>query len=146
MKAILSFTLIVMCTISALAQRPEVANVCKVYTGKEGLLISTCRIGEEPKNEVLLKVTGVDHPWNNRIFKSTANKYKNNSSSSEFNIDYQITDGGKTYTILTYRDGIFTAYLTPFGTLQTEHKLVYDEYGSRECRPERFLTEYLEQK
>lgn len=144
MKTLFFVAFISIISFTVLAQRPEVGSVCKVYIGKEGLAIATCRVGPEPKNEVLLKFSGIDHPWNNKIFIATATKFKNNSTSSEFNIDYQISEDGKTYTVLTYRSEIYTAYLPPYGTLQTEHKLRYDEYRSGQCRPDRLLTEYLE--
>ncbi|MBX2920814.1 MAG: hypothetical protein KF746_01380 [Chitinophagaceae bacterium] len=129
--------------------RPEVGKVCKAYTGAEGLKITTCRVGPEEKNEALLGFSDVDHPWSGKIFKAKMKKFKNNSNSNNFNIDYSIEWKGKEYVVLTYRDGYgsgFTAYLMPFGSLQAEHKLAYNEYASQSCSPERFLTEYLEQQ
>lgn len=129
--------------------RPEVGNVCKVYSGTEGLRITTCRLGAEDKNEALLGFSGVDHPWNGKIFKAKLKKFKNNSNSNNFNIEYTIEWKGKQYNVLTFKEGYgsgFTAYMMPYGSLQVEHRLAYDEYGSSGCSPERFLTEYLEQK
>lgn len=153
MKSILSVVLFSIISIYTMAQnktdRPEVGNVCKVYSGTEGLRITTCRVGAEDKNEALLGFSGVDHPWNGKIFKAKLKKFKNNSNSNNFNIDYTIEWKGKQYTVLTFREGysaVFTAYMMPFGSLQVEHNLKYDEYGSSSCSPERFLTEYLEQK
>lgn len=146
----LIFVLFSLCTMSmAQGKRPEVGTVCKVYTGAEGLMITTCRLSEESKNEALIGFSGVDHPWNGKIFKAKVNKFKSNSNNNNFNLDYQIEWQGKKYTILTYRDsyrGGFTAYLTPYGSLQPEHALSYNEGASSNCSPERLLTEYLEQE
>lgn len=136
-------------SLNAMAQnRPEVGNVSKVYSGAEGLIITTCRLGPEKNNESLLKIEGVDHPWNGKIFKAKMRKTKNNSATNNFDIDYEIEWQGKNYNVLTYRttQNVFKAYMMPFGSLQVEHRLDYDQYGSSSSSPERLLTEFLEQK
>lgn len=139
--------------ISALAHaqiaRPVVAQVCKVYTGYEGLMITTVRLGEESKNEALVKVSGIDHPWNNKVFKAKMNKYKSNSASNNFNIEYEIEWKGKKHKVLIGSGesvGLFTAYIIPFGSQQIEHRLNYDVGQSNYTSAERLLTEYLEQQ
>lgn len=131
------------------SSRPIVGSFCKVYSGMEGLKITTCRLGEESKNEALIKFSGVDHPWNNKIFKASLIKTKSNSVSNNFNIEYKIDWKGKQYLVLSSNaqsPNSFTAYLIPFGSLQVEHRLGYDEGESNYTSSERLLTEYLEQK
>lgn len=150
MKSIVLSMLFGIFSLCAIAQnqRPEVGNVCKVYTGNEGLIITTARVGPEKNDEVLLKVEGVDHPWNGKIFKAKMTKRKSNSLNNNFDIDYEIEWEGKKYNVLTYRDQYsqFKAYMMPFGSLQVEHSLGYDKGNSSYCSSERLLTEFLEQK
>lgn len=151
MKHIL-FAFIIFSGVYAFGQsnaRSEVGKVAKVYSGMEGLKVTTCRLGEESKNEALIKFSGIDHPWNNLVFKAALNKYKSSSASNNFNIDYLIEWKGKKYTVLVSKADNATsykAYLIPYGSLQVEHNLGYDEGGSMYTSCERLLTEYLEQK
>lgn len=119
-------------------KRPEVGNVCKVYTGEEGLRISTCRVGSVENNEVLIGIMGIDHPWNSKIFKAKVKQYDGKE-------DYEIMVNGKPYVIMTYRN-YYEIYLTPYGTTKAEQYVSYDKNVSQECKPEWLLTEYLEQK
>lgn len=122
----------------AQTKRPEVGNVCKVYTGYEGIRISTCRVGPVENNEVLIGIMGIDHPWNSKIFKAKVNKYNGKE-------DYEIKVNGKPYVLITYRD-YYMIYLTPYGTTKEEQYIWYNKDASSECKPEWLLTEYLEQE
>lgn len=118
-------------------KRPEVGNVCKVYTGDEGIRISIARVGSADKNEVLLGIMGIDHPWSGKVFKAKVNKYDGKE-------DYEITVDGKPYVIMTYRN-YYEVYLTSYGTTKTEQYVWYNNNPYPECKPEWLLTEYLEQ-
>lgn len=140
------FALISMATMAQNNNRPEMGKVCKTYNGGEGLYIVTCRIGAESNNEVLIGINGIDHPWSGKIFKAKMIK-KSNISSSNVSIDYQITDGGKQYNVLTYSENSgFNIYLKPYASTQVAHRAGYDEGRSKDCDPEVLLTQYLAQK
>lgn len=121
--------------------RPEMGSVCKTYKG-EGIYVTTARIGAEKNNEVLIGITGVDHKWNGKIFKA---KVKKNNA----NFDYVINVDGQDYHIFVYREnwnGGYSVYLKDYGSGKIEQRVAYDEWQSKDCKPEYLLTEYLEQQ
>lgn len=120
--------------------RSEMGKVCRVYSG-EGVYVTTCRIGPEKNNESLILVNGLDHPWNEKIWK--AKVLKNNE-----NFDYQIQLDGKPFIIFTYRSNYYsyTVYLKDFGGEKNEQSVSYDKDESNACSPEIFLNQYLEQQ
>lgn len=122
-------------------ERPEMGKVCKTYKG-EGIYVTTARIGAEKNNEVLIGITGVDHQWNGKIFKA---KVKKNNA----NFDYVIKVDGQDYHIFVYREnwnGGYSVYLKDYGSGKIEQRVAYNEWESKDCKPEYLLTEYLEQQ
>ncbi len=146
---LIMFMLTSMSTFAQKNNRPEVGSICKVYSGSEGLMITTTRLGDEATNEALVKFSGIDHPWNNKIFKAKLTKTKSNSLSNNVNMSYEIEWKGKKYRVLAGdgdAPGYFTAYILPYGSQQVEHRLSYNKDHSAYSNAEHLLTEYLEQK
>jgi hypothetical protein len=124
--------------------RPEVGQYCKVYIGDENLQITTVRLGKEENKEALLEVVGIDHPFDNKIFKV---KVKETDNSTEMVIQWESKD----WVILTkktsnYGSEMVTIYLPNKGKKLSEYNIYYTKELSGKCRPEYILTAFLQQK
>lgn len=117
------------------AKRPEVGKYGKVFKGSEGARVEMVRVGPADAGEVLLKITGVDHPWDGQVMKLKAKPAGNGMdyAKGDRNILVERTSWG---TMKSYE-----LYLEGAG----KHDLTYDEALSKESLPEHLLTEYLEQ-
>ena len=63
MKKLLGLLLsLLCCTAFADETRPEVSRYTRAYSGDEGIQVFVTRIGPVEKGEVLIMVSGVDHP------------------------------------------------------------------------------------
>ena len=121
--------------------RPEIGRYCKAYRAGEGLRVTLLRVGLEAKNESLVGFGGFDHPWDGKIFKASV-------SMVDGRQEYRIQYNGSPWRAVVFntRTGEVTSFVPKYGTEKTERSLQYSESLSAECRPEWFLTEYLEQK
>ena len=114
-------------------------NICKTYRGG-GVYVTTARIGPLQNREMLIGVTGVDHPWNGKIFRA-----RTKTNNADF--DYIIDADGQDYHIFVHRKSSGHAvYLKNLGGGKIEQRVAYDERRSADCKPEYLLTEYLEQQ
>lgn len=123
------------------AARPEIGRYCKVYRAGEGLKVLLLRIGPEAKNESLVGFDGFDHPWDGKIFKASVTVVDGRQ-------EYRIQYNGSPWRAVVFntRTGEVTSFVPKYGTEQTERSLQYSEGLSAECRPDPFLTQYLEQQ
>ncbi|MBX7221950.1 MAG: hypothetical protein K1Y36_18500 [Blastocatellia bacterium] len=127
---------------SATAQtRPEVAKYAKVYIGAEGLRVTTLRVGPRERNEYLVGIRGIDHPWDGKIF---VHRFEDVSSSYRQRYEFSMPYHGHTYTTIILRgDSYGEIYLEGE---RKERTIYLSEELSDEVIPEHFLTEYLEQR
>ena len=147
-RLIINSLVLVLFTLPTMAQtkksnnggRPEIGRYCKVYRAGEGLKIHLLRIGPEDRNESLVGFGGFDHPWDGKIFKASITLVDGRQ-------EYRIQYNGNPWRAVVFdtRTGNVTSFVPKYGTEQTERSLQYAEGLSAECRPEWFLTEYLEQ-
>jgi hypothetical protein len=120
------------------APRPEVAQVVTVYKGDLGLMLSVVRIGKPEDDEVLLKYSGIDHPWSGKVMKA-----KKVHAGTGF--DYRIVQASGEYTTLVEREGsLFEVYLP--GRDRNGSHVAYDETASKEASAQGLLDEYLKAK
>jgi hypothetical protein len=125
------------------APRPEVAETVMVFRGDLGLTLSVLRIGKPEADEVLLKYSGVDHPWSGKVMKA-----KKVHAGTGF--DYRIVQGDAEYTTLVERaeswgsGSFFEVYLK--GRDRNGSRVVYDEKASKEASAQGLLSEYLQAK
>ncbi len=117
--------------------RPEIAAYVKAYKGQESVKIWTLRIGPVAKNEAIVQITGIDHPWDMRIQKM-------HLEPSQQGTNYVATVDGKRFVVLTMRGSSGQLYLP--GSNDPKASFSYSENLSKEGNAEFFLTDYLEQK
>lgn len=121
--------------------RPQVAKYGKVFQGSEGLVLWTVSVGDPANQEFLLQYSGVNHPWDMKIFKVKS------VPSVRDGADYTLTVDGKDYVTLVERPvwGSEKSYEVYLPNGPKGMKVHYSETLSREMKPEHILTEYLEQ-
>lgn len=134
----------------ATANRPVVGAVGKAYKGDEGLVVTIVRIGDESKNRVLLKFSGIDHPWNGKVFKAAvlkpqiSNHYiilENGKCKMENGVPVSVIIGSP-----NGYDGNYLDYKVFIPNGPSGKYIAYDETESKKIVPNDILTEYLKQK
>lgn len=121
-------------------ERPPVGKYAKAFTGPEGLVVATLRIGMAEKDEFLIQFAGIDHDWDLKIFKAKKVPAAHGHA-------YEVNVDGEPRRLLVAKNASggsyeYTAYVTdaPYGV-----KVNYDESYSRRIPPQHFLTDYLKQ-
>ena len=122
---------------SETAARPEVAEKVMAWQGDEGVEVWILRYGPRDKNQALVQVVNVDHPWNKHIYL----------------MDVKKDDKKKTYS-LTLNGTRFVA-LNMYGMNSGElylpdekqpYRINYSQMLSEQGNPHHFLTDYLQQE
>jgi class 3 adenylate cyclase len=123
--------------VAAEAARPEVGKFVKAYeNNSSSVKVWTVRVGPPAKNEALVQITGIDHPWDMKIFKA------NVITDSQQSEKYRITHNGQPFVMLIVSEHGAEVYL-PDNKI---HKVAYSKILAEQGNPEHFLTDYLNQK
>lgn len=135
MKKLLGLLLALFCY-SAFADdaRPEVSRYTRAYSGDEGIQVFVTRIGPAEKGEVLIMVSGVDHPFDGVIRKGRV-------ESSERQRRYMI---GKDSTLLILEGTSGAVYLPWLPNNLRNMRVQYDSSLSAQANSEHLLTRWLE--
>lgn len=142
LKKLLSIVLSALCcgfsTVAFAADpRPEIARYVKVYSGENGVTISTLRIGPVSGNEAIVKIVGIDSLKDGRIKKM---KVEPRSGG----VNYVANVDGRRFVVLVLQGSSGELYLP--GSNEPLGRFFYDERLSGQENAERFLSDYLEQK
>jgi hypothetical protein len=121
---------------NAAEARPEIARYVKAYAGNEGVKVWTLRIGPVEKNEAIVQIAGIDHPWDMRIQKMQ-------TEPSSRGTNYVATVDGKRFVVLVMNESSGELYLP--STNKTV-RIGYSKSLSEEGNAEHFLTDFLEKK
>jgi hypothetical protein len=121
---------------SAANDRPEIARYAKAYSGGEGIVVRTLRVGPQANQEAIVQITGIDHKWDGRIQKMKM-------EPTQRGVKYVTTADGKRYDVLVMDDGGTELYVPGIARKTT---IIYDKALSAQTEPEHLLTEYLDQK
>lgn len=128
--------LLVLTAAQAEPSRPETARFVMAYDSQTGpARVATLRVGPREKNEALVQIAGIDHPWDRKVFKASV-------TQRERGLHYSITHNGQPYVLFIETDGQGEAFLPE----QRSIKVQYSKALSEQSRPEPFLTDYLQQK
>lgn len=128
----------VFCIHSATAdERPEVGRYVKAFSGDLGVIVWMTRIGPSSKNEVLIQVEGVDHPWDKVITKHRVD-YANDRET----YTATLPDGSEFQTFLL-KETTGQLFLPNGG--RSLH-VSYDRGLAAQGNPQHFLTAYLKQE
>lgn len=121
---------------SSATERPEVARYVKAYSGGEGIVVRTLRLGPQANQEALVQITGIDHQWDGRIQKTKI-------EPTQRGVKYVVFTDGMRYEVLVMDDA-GTELNAPGIARRTT--VTYDKALSVQTEPQHLLTEYLEQK
>lgn len=121
--------------------KPKVATYGKAFRGAEGLVLWTLGVGDPAAQEYLLQYSGINHPWDLKIFKA-----KRVDSRKEGG-DYVVKVNGEDYVTVVERPywGAEKSYEVYLPQGPNGQGVVYDEALSRQMHPEVFLNDYLKQ-
>jgi hypothetical protein len=136
-QSILFFMLSVgLMSASSANEQPEIGRYVKAYTGGEGIVVRTLRVGHPSNQEALVQITGIDHKWDGRVHKAKI-------EPTHRGVKYVMTVDGKRYDVLEIDDS-GTELHAPGIARRT--LVTYDKTLSVQVEPQHLLTEYLEQK
>ena len=138
MKKLLALLCLTLTCLAHAAERPDAGKYVKAYSGNEGVKVWITRVGPAEKAEVLLQVTGIDHPWDGLIQKA---RVENRDLSRR----YIIRQNGQDYIVLALDRDSGTLFLPYQPDNLRSLQLKYDENLSSRGNPQHFLTEWLEQ-
>lgn len=137
MKKLLGFVLILICC-SAFADeaRPEVSRYTRAYSGDEGLQVYVTRIGPAEKGEVLIMVSGVDHPLDGVVRKGRV-------ESSERQRRYTVGKE-KDAVVMILEGSSGNVYLPWLPNNLRSQSVQYDASLSAQADSQHLLTRWLE--
>ena len=81
----------------------EVGQYAEVYQGQKNLQVTIIPLGAQEKKEALVVVSGIDHPWNKRVFLTNIWSTITARSGEDFvhkTIDYVTKVNGKEWYLL----------------------------------------------
>ncbi|MCG2585964.1 hypothetical protein [Massilia sp. TS11] len=135
MRTLLALILLCLSSLSFAATpgRPEVGPYMKAYCGDEGVHLWLVRVGPRANQEVLLQITGIDHPLDGRVLRAKL-------EASNSGLRYLVDLDGKHTEILRKSAGRLELLVPGMAPLA----LTYNQQLAEQLMPEHLLTAYLE--
>jgi len=131
---------------ACLAQPMEMAQYGEVYQGPKTMTVELAP--NKDGSKALLRISGVNHDWNNQVFMADVKKVYN-----PYRVEYQATIKGAAQTLM-WVDGerapATAVFLRPNAAnpLANAHDAIavsFDKTASLQLQPKRLLTEYEKQ-
>lgn len=114
--------------------RPEVAESVKAYEGAEGAIVWTLRYGKPSEGKMIVQITDIDHPWNQKI------QLMNVDDTGAKKYIHTLVDGKK-FTVIFLNENGWGELTLPGNnkSIPIYYSKTYSSAGNAQA----FLTDYL---